>query len=166
MNPNRFSRNLSEYRASQTESEASFLASLNWYGIAAERDCRIVDWSSVRCTKCRAEFTVDGAEALIIGPHDPLPTTKCHECGGDAVPRAFLPDLVLSRKRMGVVEISGKKSSIHDRAKVDFYNRADVCWVEVANETVRLPDAVKAVCQALALSVGSAHPERVWGCEA
>ncbi|MDV3278244.1 MAG: hypothetical protein LYZ69_07245 [Nitrososphaerales archaeon] len=115
--------------------------------------------------RCKAEFTVDGGDALIIGPHDPLPTTKCFECGGEAVPRAFLPDLVLSRKRRVVVEISGKKSSIHDRAKVDFYNRAGVCWVEVTNETARSPDAVKAICQALALSVGSSHPERVWACE-
>ena len=68
--------------------------------------------------------------------------------------QSFLPDLVLSRERKVVVEISGKKSSIHDRAKVDFYNRAEVCWVEVTNETVSSPDAVKAICQALALLVG------------
>ena len=102
---------------------------------------------------------------MIMGPHDPLPTTKCHQCGEDAVPRAFLPDLVLSRKRRIVVEISGKKSSIHDRAKVNFYNRAGIRWIEVTNETARLPEAVKAVCQALAMSVGTSRPERVWGYE-
>ena len=84
-------------------------------------------------------------------------------CGSNSIPRAFLPDLVLSRERRVVVEISGKKSSIHDRAKVDFYNRAEVCWVEVTNETVISPAAVKAICQALALSVGTSHSERVWG---
>ncbi|MDV3278536.1 MAG: hypothetical protein LYZ69_08780 [Nitrososphaerales archaeon] len=162
-NPNRFSRNYSEFRVSQTEAESSFLASLNWYGIAAERDCKIVDWSSVRCTHCKAEFAVEGGEATIIGPHDPLPTTKCHECGEDAVPRAFLPDLVLSRKRRIVVEISGKKSSIHDRPKVDFYNKAGIRWIEVNNETAKSAEAVRAICQALALSVGTSHLERVWG---
>ena len=124
-----------------------------------------MDWSSVRCTGCKAEFAVEGGEAEIIGPHDPLPTSKCPDCGGNSIPRAFLPDLVLSRKRKVVVEISGKKSSIHDSAKVDFYNRAEVCWVEVTNETVTSPDAVKAICQALALSVGATHPERLWVCE-
>lgn len=132
------------------------------YGIAAERDCRIVDWSSVRCTDRRDESSVDGAEATIIGPHDPLPTTKCPECGSDSIPRAFLPDLVLSRKGRIVVEISGKKSSIHDRSKVDFYNRAGIRWIEVTNETARSPEAVKAICQGLALSVGTSRPERVW----
>ncbi len=102
---------------------------------------------------------------MIIGPHDALPTAKCPECGENAVPRAFLPDLVLSRKRRVVVEISRKKSSIHERNKVDFYNRAGIRWIEVTNETVRSPEAVKAVCQSLALSVGTSHPERVWGYE-
>jgi len=141
----------------------SFLASLNWYGISAERDCRIVDWSSVRCTGCKAEYAVEGGEVVIIGPHDPLPTSKCPECGSNSTPRVFLPDLVLNRERRVVVEISGKKSSIHDHAKVDFYNGAGVRWVEVTNETVTSPDAVKAICQALALSVGTSHSERVWG---
>ena len=139
------------------------MASLNWYGISAERDCRIVDWSSVRCMGCKAEFAAEGGEAVIIGPHDHLPKSRCPDCGSNSTPRAFLPDLVLSRERRVVVEISGKKSSIHDRAKVDFYNRAEVCWVEVTNETVSSPDAVKAICQALALSVGTSHSERVWG---
>lgn len=124
-----------------------------------------MDWSSVRCAHCRAEFAVEDGEAMIIRPHDPLPTTKCPECGGDVPPRAFLPDLVLSRKRKIVVEISGKKSSIHDKTKVDFYNRAGVRWVEVTNETANSPDAVKAVCQALALSVGTTRPEKVWSCQ-
>jgi hypothetical protein len=30
--PNRFSRNFSEFGVSQTDAEAAFLASLNWYG--------------------------------------------------------------------------------------------------------------------------------------
>jgi hypothetical protein len=81
------------------------------------------------------------------------------------VPRAFLPDLVVSREKRIVIEISGKKSSIHDRTKVDFYRRAGFRWVEVTNETVRFAEAVMVICQALAMSVGSSHPERVWGCE-
>jgi len=85
--------------------------------------------------------------------------------GSNSTPRVFLPDLVLNRERRVVVEISGKKSSIHDHAKVDFYNGAGVRWVEVTNETVTSPDAVKAICQALALSVGATHPERLWVCE-
>ncbi len=105
--PNRFSRNNSDFRVSHTDSESSFLASLNWCGIAAESDYRIIDWSSVRCPNCRAEFSLDRADAPIIGPCDTLPTTECPKCGGDAAPRAFLPDLVLSREKRIVIEISG-----------------------------------------------------------
>jgi hypothetical protein len=164
-NPNRFSRNYSEFRVGQTGSEAAFLASLNWYGIAAERDCRIVDWSSVRCSKCGEEFAVERTDAPIIGPQDSLPTTSCEKCGGEAIPRAFLPDLVVSREKRIVIEISGSKSSIHNSSKVAFYYRVGIRWIEVTNETVRSAMAVKAVCQALALSVGSSRPERVWSCE-
>lgn len=114
---------------------------------------------------CRVEFAVEGGEAVIVGPHESLPTSKCPKCGGNGIPRAFLPDLVLNRKRKIVVEISGEKSSIHNRAKVDFYNRVGVCWVEVTNDTAKLSDAVKAVSQVLALSVGNSRPEKVWGYE-
>ena len=89
----------------------------------------------------------------------------CPRCGGDAIPRAYLPDLVVSREKRVVIEISGSKSSIHDRSKVDFYYRAGIRWIEVTNETVKSPEAVRAICQAVAISVKSSHPERVWSCE-
>jgi hypothetical protein len=72
---------------------------------------------------------------------------------------------VVSREKRIVIEIPGAKSSIHDRSKVDFYYRAGIRWIEFTNETVKSPMAVKAICQALALPVGSSHPERVWSCE-
>jgi hypothetical protein len=100
-----------------------------------------------------------------MGPNDALPSVSCERCEGAAVPMAFLPDLVVSREKRIVIEVSGKKSSIHDRTKVDFYRRAGIRWVEVTNETVRSPMAVKAICQALAVSVGASRPERVWSCE-
>jgi len=78
---------------------------------------------------------------------------------------AYLPDLAVSREKRIVIEISGKKSSIHGRTKVDFYRRAGIRWVEVANETVKSAMAVKAVCQSLSFSVGSSDPERVCGHE-
>jgi hypothetical protein len=84
------------------------------------------------------------------------------KCGGDAIPRAFLPDLVVSREKRIVIEVSGKKSSIHDRSKVDFYYRHGIHWVEVTNVTVKSDEAVRAICQALAALVDSSHPERVW----
>jgi len=56
-----------------------------------------------------------------------------------------------------------EKSSVHDHTNVDFCKRMGVCWVEVANETVSSPEAVRAICQALALSVGTSHQERAWG---
>jgi hypothetical protein len=124
-----------------------------------------VDWSSVRCSSCKAEFAADRADAPIMGPHDALPSVGCEKCGGAAVPRAFLPDLVVSREKRIVIEVSGKKSSIHGRTKVDFYRRAGIRWVEVTNETVKSPEAIRAICQALAASVGASHPERVWSCE-
>jgi hypothetical protein len=114
---------------------------------------------------CGTEFAVDRADAPIIGPHDALPTSECQKCGGDAAPRTFLPDLVLSRERRVVIEISGKKSSIHGRSKVDFYYKHDIRWIEVTNETVKSPEAVRAICQALTVSVRPSHPERVWGGE-
>ena len=82
-----------------------------------------MDWSSVRCSKCGAEFAVESTDAPIIGPHDTLPSVSCEKCGGEATPKAFLPDLVVSREKRIVIEISGSKSSIHDRSKVDFYYR-------------------------------------------
>ncbi len=72
---------------------------------------------------------------------------------------------MVSREKRIVIEISGAKSSIHDRSKVDFYYRAGVRWIEVTNEMVKSAMSVKAVCQALALSVASSRPERVWSCE-
>jgi very-short-patch-repair endonuclease len=65
----------------------------------------------------------------------------------------------VSREKRIVIEISGKKSSIHDRARVDFYNKAGIRCIEVANETVKSAATVKAIFQALALSIGSSHPE-------
>jgi hypothetical protein len=76
----------------------------------------------------------------------------------------FLPDLVVSREKRIVIEISGAKSSIHERSKVDFYYKHDIHWIEVTNETVKSPTTVKAIYQALAMSVGSSRPERVWSC--
>ncbi len=90
-----------------------------------------MDWSSVRCSKCRAEFSVECADATIIGPHDTLPYVSCERCGGDAIPKAYLPDLVVSREKRIVIEISGAKSSIHDRSKVDFYYKHGIRWIEV-----------------------------------
>jgi hypothetical protein len=72
---------------------------------------------------------------------------------------------VVSREERIVTEVSGKKSSIHDRMKVDFYRRAELHWVEVTNETMKSAMAVKAICQALAVSVGASHLEGVWSCE-
>jgi hypothetical protein len=115
----------------------------------------------VRCSKCSTEFAADRADAPIIGPHDALPSASCEKCGGAAVPRVFLPDLVVSREKRIVIEVSGKKSSIHDRPKVDFYYRTGIRWVEVTNETVKSPEAVRAICQAFAMLVGTSHPERV-----
>ncbi len=108
---------------------------------------------------------MESTDAPIVSPEDALPSLGCEKCGGAASPRAFLPDLVVSREKRVVIEISGTKGSIHDPVKVAFYYRAGIRWIEVTNETVKSAMAVKAVCQALALSVGSSHPERVWSCE-
>jgi len=124
-----------------------------------------VDWFSVRCSKCGEEFAVERTDAPILGPHDALPSVRCSKCGGDAIPRVYLPDLVVSREKRIVAEISGAKSSIHDRSKVGFYYKHGIRWLEVTNETVKCPEAVRAICQALAPSVGSSCPERIWSRE-
>ena len=125
-----------------------------------------MDWSSVRCSKCGEESAVERTDAPIIGPQEALPSVSCEKCGGAATPRAFLPDLVVSREKRVVIEISGAKSSIHDRSKMDFYYSHDVRWIEVTNEVVKSSEAVRAICQALALSVGSSHTGRLWGIQA
>ena len=79
-----------------------------------------------RCAKCGEESAVERTDASIIAPHDALPSVSCEKCGGEATPKAFLPDLVVSREKRIVIEISGSKSSIHDRSKVDFYYKHDV----------------------------------------
>ena len=76
-NKNRFSRNYSEFRVGHTDSESSFLASLNWYRIAAERDRTIVYCSSVRCSKCGNEFSVESYRRPGHGPHYALPSVSC-----------------------------------------------------------------------------------------
>jgi len=119
----------------------------------------------VRCSKCTEEFSLEREDAPIISPHDDLPWVSCPKCGGGAVPRVYLPDLVVSREKRIVIEISGTKSSIHDRSKVDFYYSHDIRWIEVTNDTVKSSEAVKAICQPLALSARPSHPERVWSCE-
>jgi hypothetical protein len=78
---------------------------------------------------------------------------SCRKCGGAATPKAFLPDLVVSREKRIVIEISGSKSSIHDRSKVDFYFKHRIRWIEVSNQTVKSTEAIRAICQVLALCV-------------
>ena len=72
---------------------------------------------------------------------------------------------MVSREKRIVIEISGKKSSIHDSSKVDFYNKAGVSWIEITNETVKSSTAVKAICQAPGSVRGSSHQDRVWSGE-
>ena len=69
---------------------------------------------------------------------------------------------MVSREKRIVVEVSGRKSSIHDRSKVDFYYSHHIRWIEITNETVKSHEAVRAICQALAMLVQPSHPERVW----
>ena len=72
---------------------------------------------------------------------------------------------MLSREKRIVIEIAGKENSIQDSPKVEFYNKAGVYCIEITNESVKSPSAVKAIGQALALSVESSHPERIWNYE-
>jgi hypothetical protein len=42
----------------------------------------------------------------------------------------LLPDLVVSREKQ--IEVSGKKNSIHDPSKVDFYYRHGIRWIGIS----------------------------------
>jgi len=54
-NPRRFSRNFSEFRRSETDSETSFFATGNYYGVHFERNVLALDWSVLRCESCGHE---------------------------------------------------------------------------------------------------------------
>ena len=72
---------------------------------------------------------------------------------------------MISREKRIVIEISGAKSSIHGRSKVDFYYNHGIHWIEVTNETVKSAAAIRAICQVLSLVVRSDHPERLFASE-
>lgn len=165
-NPNRFSRNYSEFRRSETDSETKFLAAGNYYGIHLERNVLALDWSKLRCENCG--YATDGSQ----GSNQPFARTLaevavgCPKCSKKAlVPRSYAPDLVASGQRKIVVEVYGAKSSVKDAAKMEFYRANGFTAVIVPNEVADNPEWSKPIFQLLALVCGADHPERLFAPE-
>jgi len=160
---NRFSRNRSEFRKSETDSETRFLAAANYYGIHLERNVLALDWSRLRCEDCGHEAGGASDQGVAFARTLAEIALECPKCGKKSlVPRAYAPDLVASRKLKIVVEIYGEKSSIKDTKKMEFYRANGFTAVTVPNEVAENSEYSKPIFQILTLICGSDHPERLF----
>lgn len=162
-NPQRFSRNYSEFRTTETDSETRFLATANYYGINLERNVLALDWSRLSCESCghEAEDALDQGVAFTRTFAEVA--LECPKCGKKAwVPKAYAPDLVASRKRRIVIEIYGEKSSVNDPAKMGFYRENGFTAVTVPNIIADNSEYSKPIFQLLALVCASDHPGRLF----
>ena len=90
----------------------------------------------------------------------------CPSCGKTSLlPKAYLPDLVASRRMKLVVEIYGEKSSAKDASKMEFYRTNGFTAVTVPNAVADDAEYSKPVFQLLALVCGADHPERLFAPE-
>ena len=155
---------MSAYRVSETTSEGRMLALFSYYGIWAETKMLALDWMDSTCPNCSIEYPTSPTDKpLFIRSLDAVRTIGawCIEDDAPVYPQAYAPDFVLDKKRKIVAEVYGEKSSTFDKAKLDFYRRAGVAMIPVPNELTKEPKSAKALCAALALALGSDHPERL-----
>ena len=157
---------MSAYRVSETTSEGRMLALFSYYGIWAETKMLALDWEDLYCEGCHGLLTAtkeDGyPKPLFVSSLEEVAPNTCFDCHKKAVrPRVYLPDFILDKKRKIVAEVYGEKSSTFDKAKLDYYRRAGITMIPVPNELTKEPKSAKALCAALALALGSDHPERL-----
>ncbi|MDG7018279.1 MAG: hypothetical protein JRN16_02705 [Nitrososphaerota archaeon] len=109
----------------------------------------------------RARRTPDGKQAVARQLSEAA--SGCPRCSKRAlVPKSHAPDLAASRKHKPVVEIYGGKSSVKDKAKMEFYRAKGFTAVTVPNEVADNPEYSKPIFQLLGLLCGSDHPERLF----
>src|SRR5271157_5888919 len=162
-NPRRFSRNLSEFRTGETDSETRLLATGNHYGIRLERNVLVLDWSALRCANCGHEADKPYDQEAVFARTLTEVALECPKCHTKSlVPNAYAPDLVASRERKIVIEVYGAKSSIDGAAKMEFCRANGFTAVTVPNEVADDPEHSKPIFQLLALLCGSEHPERLF----
>ena len=165
-NANRFSGRFSDFRKSQTDSETRFLSTANYYGGHLERNVLALDWSTVRCESCGHEVEETSEARLPFARALSEVALECPSCGKTAlIPKAYLPDLVASRRMKLVIEIYGEKSSVKDAAKMGFYRANGFTAVTVPNAVADDAECSKPIFQLLALTCGSDHPERLYAPE-
>ena len=91
---------------------------------------------------------------------------ECPSCRKLALlPKAYLPDLVASRRMKLVVEIYGEKSSVKNASKMEFYRANGFVLVTVPNAVADDAEYSAPIFQLLALVCGSDHPERLFASE-
>jgi hypothetical protein len=162
-NPRRFSKSFSDFRISSTDSETSFLANASYYGIHLERNVLALDWSRVRCESCGHEGEETSESHLPFARALSEVALECPSCKKMALlPKAYLPDLVASRRMKLVIEIYGEKSSVKDTSKMEFYRANGLTAVTVPNEVADDAEYSKPVFQLLGVICGSDHPERLF----
>ncbi|MDE1854353.1 MAG: hypothetical protein KGI38_11490 [Thaumarchaeota archaeon] len=168
MSKGRFSRNMSEYRITESESESKALALLAYYGIRAERGLYVPKFDQLECEKCGSEGA-DPTLPAFLKAEEFKPTvtaSPCKGCGGTSYKLPwYVVDLTFSRRCKIIGEVKGTKSSADDPKKIAWL-RAHGYWpVIIRNEMVAQPEDFKAVCQALAIAVGTDKPDKLWEVE-
>jgi len=117
----------------------------------------------MRCESCRHETEETDAVKVPFAQGLSEIAQGCPGCGKRAlVPRAYLPDLVASRRMKLVIEIYGEKSSAKGASKMELYRANGFTAVTVPNAVADDPEWSKPVFQLLALVCGSDHLERLF----
>ena len=165
-NPRRSSRSYSEFRTGTTDSETSFLANANYYGVHLERNVLAPDWSRARCESCGHEVEETSEAGLLFARALSEVALECPSCGKSALlPKAYLPDLVASRRMKLVIDIYGEKSSVKDAAKMELYRANGFTAVTVSDAVADDAESSKPISQLLTLVCGADHPERLYSQE-
>jgi len=164
----RFSDTYSAHRVGETTAEGRMLAFFNYYGIWAETKLLALDWTDIKCRRCRAPYVPRFAisEPLFVGSLGETSGYYCVNCKTpSAWPQSYAPDFVHDRKRKVVSEVYGAKSSTFDRAKLGFYRRAGITMIPIPNELTEEPKSARALCTAMAVILGTDKQDRLWEAE-
>lgn len=159
---------MSAHRITESDSETRALDLLAYYGIAAERGLYVPRSDELTCVKCGAEVSDPAIPPFLRAEEfsHRIGSAPCAVCGCARFDLPwFVVDLTFSRKRRIIGEVKGAKSSASDPKKMGWLRAHGYMVVVIRNEMVASPEDFKALCQALALSVGTSKPERLYEVE-